>query len=362
MTRYIEEQNALIKAGQLQGAHHIELETVLIGNGWYDPLIQYEAYYNYSVNPGNTYGITFNNSVTKQKMYNAMYGEGNCYDMTVKCYNTGRNDVCAAADNFCYQEVEYVWDKYLGRDEYDSRELTPDPFPYNYYPEYLNTPKVQQALGAFVNFTDYSDTVGSAAFGNTGDDDRLQGSVKDCKKLVKQGVYMVQYNGDADYICNWIGNEVVADNINAQGFSSAGYEDISTSDGVMHGAVKQSANFAFARIYEAGHEVPFYQPLAALEMFERAINGMDIATGKTKVSKGCAYKTSGPAKSTYREGMATVQHKVLPDDATYNTTTNMPNPPMNQTKRSTTMQNKRKRLPVKPRRRSFGYGVMNEMF
>ena len=173
----------------------------MIGNGWYDPLIQYEAFYNYTVNPGNTYDVEFKNPITRKKMYNAMYGEGNCYDMTIQCRRTGRNDVCSAADNFCYLEVEYVLDKYLGRDEYDVRELTPDPFPYNYYPEYLNTPKVQQALGAFVNFTDGSNVVGTLAFGNTGDDDRTQGAVGDCKKLVNQGVYMVQYNGDADYVC-----------------------------------------------------------------------------------------------------------------------------------------------------------------
>lgn len=52
--------------------------------------------------------------------------------------------------------------------------------------------KVQQAIGAYVNFTESSDTVGSAAFGNTGDDDRTQGSVEDCRKLIAQGIYLVQ--------------------------------------------------------------------------------------------------------------------------------------------------------------------------
>lgn len=100
-----------------------------------------------------------------------------------------------------------------------------------------------------------------------------------------------------------------------------------TSDApVVHGQIKQSANFAFARIYESGHEVPFYQPLAALELFDRAIHGTDIATGKINIEKGCGYKTKGTVKSEYREGNATVQFKVVPDDAVYNTTTNMPNP------------------------------------
>lgn len=40
---YLEQQNGLIKTGQLSGAHYIKLSTLLIGNGWYDPLIQYQA-------------------------------------------------------------------------------------------------------------------------------------------------------------------------------------------------------------------------------------------------------------------------------------------------------------------------------
>ena len=48
------------------------------------------------------------------------------------------------------------------------------------------------------------------------------------------------YTGDADYNCNWLGGEVVSEMIGAPGFSSAGYANITTSDGVVHGQVKQS--------------------------------------------------------------------------------------------------------------------------
>jgi carboxypeptidase C (cathepsin A) len=191
--RYIQVQNGLIENGELEGAHHIDLEAVLIGNGWYDPLLQYEAYYNFSLD--NTYDIGLPNGRVKNQMYNAMFGPGNCYDMTEMCRKGGRNDVCSMADNFCYENVEYVWDVSTGRDEYDIRELSPDPFPPSYYVDYLNTPKVQQAIGAFVNFTD--NNIVNTAFSNTGDDDRLQGAVRDSKKLVEQGIYMVQFNGDA---------------------------------------------------------------------------------------------------------------------------------------------------------------------
>ena len=312
----------MIQSGQLPGAHYIDLQTVAIGNGWYSPLIQYAAYYNFTVYPGNTYDYSpFNDSI-QNRMYNGMYGPGNCYDQTVDCMNSGLDDICTAADLFCYSEVEYLLDSYANRDEYDIRELQPDPFPPTFYVDYLNTPEVQQAIGAYVNYSE-SNTAVYNAFETTGDDDREAGTIEDVTELISQGVYVVWYFGDADYICNWLGGQACAELVEAPGFDTAGYTNITTSDGVVHGQVKQSGNFAFARIYESGHEVPFYQPLVALEMFERAICGLDIADGKESWQ---GYKSVGTAESTYREGNATVQFDVVDTDATYNTTTNAPDP------------------------------------
>lgn len=243
--------------------------------------------------------------------------------MTKQCYATGENAVCSQADNFCASEVESLYDMYSGRDEYDMRELTPDPFPYDYFSQYLNTPAVQTAIGAYQNFSTSSSTVGSA-FGDTGDDDRESGTIEACQKLLAAGVELTLYYGDADYNCNWFGGQVVADEIAAPGYDSAGFVNISTSDGLVHGQVKQSGLFSFVRIYESGHEVPFYQPLTALEMFERVLKQVDIATGQCKVEAG--YKTVGSPTSTFREGNATIQFQVTPANATYNTALHIPDP------------------------------------
>lgn len=128
----------------------------------------------------------------------------------------------------------------------------------------------------------------------------------------------------SDYNCNWLGGQVVADRINATGYHGAGFTNISTSDNIVHGQVKQSGLFSFVRIYESGHEVPFYQPLAALEMFERALNRVDIATGEDNCTAD--YITVGSKYSTYREGNATIQLEVVPSNATYNTALNGPDP------------------------------------
>jgi hypothetical protein len=139
-------------------------------------------------------------------------------DQTKHCYATGQNSICARADNFCAELVENLYDIYSGRDEYDVRELTPDPFPYDYFVQYLNTPHVQQAIGAYQNFSTSSSTV-SSAFGNTGDDDRESGTIEACRKLLDAGVQVILYYGDADYNCNWLGGQVVAGTCHSISFS-----------------------------------------------------------------------------------------------------------------------------------------------
>lgn len=72
------QQNAAIDAGEAEvdGAAKIDLRAVLIGNGWYDPLLQYGGYYNFTVD--NTYDVRMNKTWQVEEMFEAMYGEGNC--------------------------------------------------------------------------------------------------------------------------------------------------------------------------------------------------------------------------------------------------------------------------------------------
>lgn len=93
---YTVEQNAKIANGSLAGtgAKHIDLRSVIIGNGWYDPAVHYAAYYNFTVNPGNTYGLRPLTKHAEERMYNALWGPGNCLDQTAQCQRTRRSDVC----------------------------------------------------------------------------------------------------------------------------------------------------------------------------------------------------------------------------------------------------------------------------
>jgi len=72
-----------------------------------------------------------------------------------------------------------------------------------------------------------------------------------------------------------------------------------TVDGVEYGETREYGNFSFTRVYEAGHEVPYYQPIAALALFNRTINNMDTATGTKKVTADLS--TEGDAEATHTE-------------------------------------------------------------
>lgn len=57
--------------------------------------------------------------------------------------------------------------------------------------------------------------------------------------------------------------------------------------------MRQYGNLSFLRIYEAGHEVPYYQPVAALAMFNRTLNHWNIADG-TKMVTANLTSVGGP--------------------------------------------------------------------
>ena len=49
-------------------------------------------------------------------------------------------------------------------------------------------------------------------------------------------------------------------------FNAAGYTPF-VVDGTEYGEVRQYGNFSFLRMYESGHEVPFYQPAVRIATF-----------------------------------------------------------------------------------------------
>ena len=153
-------------------------------------------------------------------------------------------------------------------------------FSHSYYADWLQRPEIQDALAHFTNYTAYSTAV-SYAFYSIGDDPRTGDTIPQLKRLLAAGVGVALYSGSADYNVNWLGTLAIAEGMGVAGFDQAGFQTFeSAAAGNGTAVVKQAGQFSFTRVFDAGHEVPFYQPITSLELFERVISRKDIATGK----------------------------------------------------------------------------------
>ena len=213
----------------------------------------------------------------------------------------GNNDqvdaACINATQYC---EHYLEEPYLnsGRDFYDIAANSTSAFPPNYMLGFLNERWVQAALGVPVNFTISSDAV-YEAFASTGDYSR-GGLLQDIAYVLDAGIKVAMVYGDRDFACNWIGGEAASLAVPYSGqakFAAAGYTDIKVNSSYVGGQVRQYGNFSFSRVYESGHEVPAYQPETAFQIFSRAMNNQDIATGNksTVTGKNATYSTTGPS-------------------------------------------------------------------
>jgi hypothetical protein len=146
---------------------------------------------------------------------------------------------------------------------------------------YLTQASVLEALGVPVNYSEHSGAVArqfQATF------DMYHGGFLDTvADLLDAGVKVHMMYGDRDYACNWAGGEASSLAVpysRKSEFAAAGYAPLLSPEGGAHsGFTRQFGNFSFTRVFQAGHEVPSYQPAAAWAIFHRATFGLDIATG-----------------------------------------------------------------------------------
>lgn len=307
-SNFFEQQNR----AQLDGSVPLHLETLGIVNGCLDIKTQMPFYPGFAAN--NTYGI----QVYNQSVYSAaMAAWPKCEALITTCQtlaaemdplNTGTsnetNTACSSAFGYCYQSM---WTPYqlTGRNQFDITNMALSPFPPKYAAGYLNSAEVQKALGVPLNFTGYSDVV-NEVFTKTGDF-VLGRNLAVLGELLDRGVKVALMYGDRDFQCNWLGGEAISLAIASEitpDFQEAKYAEIQTNESYTGGMVRQFGNLSFSRVFSAGHEVPWYQPETAYEIFQRVMFDKDVATG-TKSTLPCG-KGKKPYSTT--EGDDSVLH------------------------------------------------------
>lgn len=91
---------------------------------------------------------------------------------------------------------------------------------------------------------------------------------------------------------------------NSSSFRSSLYKNLTLSTGSdVFGQVRQAGKFSFVRMYNSGHEVPYYQPAMAQELFQRAIFSKDIATGQEDTTSETGTTGGGTYESFPESGM-----------------------------------------------------------
>lgn len=87
-------------------------------------------------------------------------------------------------------------------------------------------------------------------------------------ELLKAGKKVLVYNGDKDYICNWVGGHMW---VNALDWEHKPQFNEQDNEDLGWAASQKYENFEFLRVYDAGHMVPMDQPESALKMLNRFI-------------------------------------------------------------------------------------------
>lgn len=255
---------------------NINLQSVMIGNGLTDGLTQYEYYRPMACGEGGYPAVV--DEAGCQSMDNSL---SRCQTMIEACYNTESAFLCVPASIYCNNAMIGPYQR-TGQNVYDVRGKCEDDSNLcykgmGYVSDFLNKREVREAAGAEVEGYDSCNFDINRNFLLHGD------WMKPYHRVVPsvlEQIPVLIYAGDADFICNWLGNKAWTEALEWPGqkkYAAAPMEDLEVVDNVHKGKkigqVKSSGNFTFMRLYGGGHMIPMDQPETGLEFFNRWLGG-----------------------------------------------------------------------------------------
>lgn len=261
---------------QHPGAFHIRLAGVSIGNGLTDAGVQYLHSADMAT---NAYNVSLLSDAQVAEMREA---QPICHDLVMACQSDRAQ--CFDALEFCFANLETPFYQ-SGRNPYDIRQLCEredvmDCVNYDHVREFLNSPKTLAAFGVdLVHAKPWHECDAAVSAGLAMD--QMISFAADVKVSLEAGVRVLVYAGDADLMCNWVGNQAWVMNLDWSGkkaFNDAPNHPLTIRDAAERAAgdVRASENLAFVRVFNAGHVVPADQPAVALAMMNRFFQGEDL--------------------------------------------------------------------------------------
>ncbi|CAI5977499.1 unnamed protein product [Closterium sp. NIES-65] len=250
----------------------INLKGVAIGNGMTHPEVQFPSYPVFAHSRG---------LLSDAQLHHFQLFSKPCHFAAHSCGESGRIS-CGAAFIIC----EQFWSSVYAAtgsgtlNPYDVRiECGDDPLCYDMSAadKFLALPWVRKALGVGDRkWESCSSRVYHAMLF-----DFMRDLAPKVPHLLAADVRVLVYAGDADYICNWIGNSWWVNSMKWPGMDR--YAKAPWQPFVVNGQTAGSARIAeplsFLRVHEAGHMVPMDQPEASLEMLRRFILYLPLLDG-----------------------------------------------------------------------------------
>ncbi|KAI9454354.1 serine carboxypeptidase [Russula earlei] len=272
---YFLKQNAAIKSETVTGVP-INLKVLGIGNGITDPVSQYPGYIEYA--QSNPYHPLVDPPVIASAE-RAWVLQGGCKDQITACNDEGTDLDCSGAQEYCDREILSPLSG--GWDVYYVPVANPDPYPPSLDP-YLTDPTLARKIGAEATWQETNQGVYDN-FAATGD--LMRSARPDLETVINAGVRTVIYDGDADYIVNYMGVEAMVDSLQTQFSSLFAKQSFAnfTVNGAPAGLYKNAGTFSYLRVFGAGHEVPAYlwrgvsRGAAALQMFTQIMSGDQLS-------------------------------------------------------------------------------------
>ena len=270
VSNYVYEQNKNIADGNVK----VNIQGVGIGNGLTKPTVQYQYYAEMANN--NTYGIKCVSDDTYTKMVDSI---PRCVKLAEKCQVD--TDSCVTANDYCNLKQTNPYYA-TGLNPYDIRKECGDNslcYDFSNVDTFLNLNSTRTALGISDKAPETWQSCNNKVNAGFGADWMVDFDDK-LVPMLEDGLRVLIYAGDVDFICNWIGNKHWTLELEWSGkkdFNAANDQPWKLTNGTQAGNVRAANGLTFLQVFEAGHMVPMDQPESSLEMLQTYLSNKESA-------------------------------------------------------------------------------------
>ncbi|KAI0066410.1 serine carboxypeptidase [Artomyces pyxidatus] len=266
----------------------INLASVVLANGLTDPYVQMASVPDYACE--GPYPVYDDPEGPQCQALRTKVPT--CQRLVKSCYDYNSRLTCVPAALYCWGQLFGPLQQ-LGLNLYDVRRkcdrAKDGDLCYRemqWIDAWMNDPKNKAALGVDpTKKFESCNTEVNQAFMFQGDG--MHNSAALLPELINDGIRLLVYAGNADLMCNYVGNERWVEQLEHkfhEEFAASVSEFwVTAESGRVAGEVRSAGgggfgagNVTFVQVYEAGHMVPFDQPEAALDMFTRWIQDASL--------------------------------------------------------------------------------------